>query len=117
LDDKTTALMNVELAELEVKVSSPIKLAVAHAKLKEIICALDPSTRHKRLKNGFTKILLEAEMLANVTLAVDKLSDEILRDIYHLIDLITVEIGSADMIDELIREADKPEPPEQIAEG
>jgi len=98
------AAMDTELATYEISVRPETKLALAHLKLNEVITALDPASRGKKLRNGFRKLQIEAEALSTVTLAMDKLSDEILRDIYRLIDLITVELGSSSMMEETIRE-------------
>lgn len=90
------------------EIETETKLAIAHLKLVEIIKALEPGPRNKRLRNGFRKVQTEAESLSDMTSALDKISDDLLRDIYRIIDLLTVELASTSMIAEAIGEVDEP---------
>ena len=92
--------------ELEIVAAPETKLAIAHLKLVEILTTLDPSSRNKKLRNGFKKVRVEAETLVGTSWALGRMSDELLRDIYRLIDLLTVELASTSMMADAIREAD-----------
>ena len=105
MNAENNKLMN---AELEIVAKPETKLAIAHLKMVEILTALDPTLRNKKLRNGFDKVRIEAESIADVAWALDKMADDLLRDIYRLIDLLTVELASTSMIADAVKEVDEP---------